>query len=82
MLTECLEDQAVDRCHRIGQTKEVDVRRLVVKDTIDQRIRHLQETKRSLADGALGEGQAGKVGRMNLGDLIRLFGVDGTGEDV
>lgn len=71
----------MDRCHRIGQTKEVDVRRLVVARTIDARIRALQETKRSLADGALGEGEGGKLGRLNLGDLIRLFGVDGSGED-
>ena len=32
------ENQAVDRAHRIGQTKPVEVRRLVIKDTIEQRI--------------------------------------------
>jgi SNF2 family DNA or RNA helicase len=71
----------VDRCHRIGQTKEVDVRRLCVKNSIDERIRELQETKRRLADGALGEGEGGRLGRLSIGDLIRLFNVNGTGED-
>lgn len=57
------------------------MRRLVVTNTIDARIKALQETKRSLADGALGEGEGGKLGRLSIGDLIRLFNVDGSGED-
>lgn len=75
------EDQAVDRCHRIGQVREVDVRRLCVKNSIDERIRDLQENKRKLADGALGEGEGGKLGRLSINDLIRLFNVDGGGHD-
>jgi SNF2 family DNA or RNA helicase len=53
-----------------------------VKNTIDERIRELQENKRKLADGALGEGEGGKLGRLSIGDLIRLFNVDGGGHDV
>lgn len=71
----------MDRCHRIGQVKPVDVRRLVIQDTIDERIKALQETKRQLADGALGEGTTGKLGRLTVNDLIRLFNVDGSGDD-
>lgn len=36
------EDQAVDRAHRIGQTRPVSVLRLTVKDTVEDRILALQ----------------------------------------
>lgn len=36
------EDQAVDRAHRIGQTRPVTVTRLTVKDTVEDRILSLQ----------------------------------------
>ena len=35
-----------------------------------------QEDKAALADGAMGEGGAGRLGRLSVRDLIRLFGVD------
>jgi SNF2 family DNA or RNA helicase len=38
------EDQAVDRAHRIGQTRPVTVSRLTVKDTVEDRILSLQVT--------------------------------------
>ncbi|ORY31955.1 SNF2 family N-terminal domain-domain-containing protein [Naematelia encephala] len=75
------EQQAVDRAHRIGQTKAVEVRRLVIADTVEQRILELQKHKSSLADGAMGEGTAGKLGRLTVQDLIHLFGVDRELED-
>ncbi|WVO21837.1 uncharacterized protein IAS62_003157 [Cryptococcus decagattii] len=69
------ENQAVDRAHRIGQTREVVVHRLVVENTIDQRLMELQQQKQALSDGAMGEGAAAKLGRLNINDLIKLFGV-------
>ena len=36
------EDQAVDRAHRIGQTRPVSVSRLTIKDTVEDRILYLQ----------------------------------------
>jgi len=36
------EDQAVDRAHRIGQTRPVSVSRLTIKDTVEDRILFLQ----------------------------------------
>lgn len=50
------ESQATDRAHRIGQTREVQVIRLVVKDTVEERILKLQETKQQLADAVLSGG--------------------------
>ncbi|MGL5314825.1 MAG: SNF2-related protein, partial [Peptostreptococcaceae bacterium] len=45
-----VEDQASDRAHRIGQKKVVNVIKLVAKDTIEERVINLQETKRELID--------------------------------
>ena len=40
--------QAEDRAHRVGQTRDVTVIRLVVKDTIEEHILHLANTKLAL----------------------------------
>lgn len=69
------EAQAVDRAHRIGQTKEVIVERLVIQDTVEDRLLEIQERKGLLADGALGEGAIGKIGRLSERDIIHLFGI-------
>lgn len=54
------EEQALDRVHRIGQTKEVQVHRLVIDQTVEQRILDLQERKKKMADASLGEGSGQK----------------------
>ena len=43
-----VEDQAADRTHRIGQTRSVNIMRLVVRDSIEERILALHERKRAL----------------------------------
>ncbi|KAG5619791.1 hypothetical protein H5410_005009, partial [Solanum commersonii] len=53
------EDQAIDRAHRIGQTRAVTVSRLTVKDTVEDRIIALQEDKRNMVASAFGEDQSG-----------------------
>ncbi|KAL6520832.1 hypothetical protein OROGR_017401 [Orobanche gracilis] len=68
------EDQAVDRAHRIGQTRPVTVSRLTVKDTVEDRILTLQEDKRKMVASAFGEDQSGGHGaRVTLEDLRFLF---------
>ena len=49
-----VENQAVDRTHRIGQTKPVHVYRMVAKDTIEEKVVALQDAKRELISGVLG----------------------------
>lgn len=70
-----IEMQAVDRAHRIGQVRPVQVHRILVEDTIEDRIMQLQQSKRDLVDAALDEGEARNLGRLGQRELAFLFGV-------
>jgi hypothetical protein len=48
-----IETQAIDRTHRIGQTKPVHACRLIAKDTVEEKVLSLQQSKRSLADAII-----------------------------
>jgi len=61
-----LENQAIDRVHRIGQRKNVFVHRLCIPDSVEDRILALQEKKKALADGALGEGAVPKLAKLGV----------------
>lgn len=50
------EEQAIDRTHRIGQTRSVMVYRLLAEDTIESKVVALQESKRQLFSSVLGAG--------------------------
>ena len=45
-----VESQAVDRAHRLGQTRRVFAYRLIARDTIEEKILQLQSDKRLLAE--------------------------------
>ncbi|KAJ2936849.1 hypothetical protein H1R20_g266, partial [Candolleomyces eurysporus] len=74
-----VESQAWDRVHRLGQTRSVNVQRLVIAETVEDRIMALQERKQSLADGSLGEGKGKKMGKLTVRELANLFGLDDRG---
>lgn len=68
------EDQAVDRAHRIGQTRPVTVTRLTIRDTVEDRILKLQDDKRKMVASAFGEDQGGgTASRLTVEDLRYLF---------
>ncbi|KAI0334280.1 hypothetical protein GY45DRAFT_94057 [Cubamyces sp. BRFM 1775] len=69
------ESQAYDRVHRLGQEKEVHVKRLVIRDSIEERMLKLQETKTHLADAALGEGSGTKLHKLSVKQIKDLFGM-------
>ncbi len=48
-----VESQAIDRTHRIGQTRPVFACRIVARDTVEEKILELQKTKRELADAVI-----------------------------
>jgi SNF2 family DNA or RNA helicase len=48
-----VEAQAVDRAHRIGQAKRVFVYRLLAKETVEEKVAALQESKRGLAESII-----------------------------
>ena len=45
-----LKEQAIDRCHRIGQKSNITVYTLLCKDTIDERINSIVEKKGQMAE--------------------------------
>jgi SNF2 family DNA or RNA helicase len=48
-----VEAQAIDRAHRIGQTRHVFAYRLIARDTVEEKVLALQQTKRDLADAII-----------------------------
>jgi SNF2 family DNA or RNA helicase len=70
------EDQAIDRAHRIGQTRPVHVTRITIKNSIEDKILDLQRKKNSMVASAFGEDGAAGGGlgaRLTLEDLTFLF---------
>ncbi len=53
-----VEAQAIDRAHRIGQTRHVFAYRLIAKETVEEKVLQLQQTKRDLADAIISEDNA------------------------
>lgn len=67
-----LEDQAFDRAHRFGQTRDVNIYKLTIENTVEERILTLQNNKRALATAAL-SGDKVKNLKLGLEDLMALF---------
>ncbi|CAN8245081.1 unnamed protein product [Cochlearia groenlandica] len=71
------EDQAIDRAHRIGQTRPVSVVRFTVEDTVEDRILALQQKKRMMVASAFGEDEKGsRQSHLTVEDLSYLFMAD------
>jgi SNF2 family DNA or RNA helicase len=69
-----VEDQATDRAYRIGQTRPVQVHRLVAEGTVEDRIAAMLREKRALADAVLAGGEAAltELTDTELAELVEL----------
>jgi superfamily II DNA or RNA helicase len=67
-----IEAQAVARIHRIGQTRDVNVYRLIARDTVEEKVRVLQTRKGQLFDSVLDGGRTLPRG-LEDDDLRKLF---------
>lgn len=66
-----VENQAVDRSHRIGQTKHVMAYRLICRDSIEEKILALQQKKQSIADSIVSVDEEKKS--FDLDEVRQLF---------
>jgi SNF2 family DNA or RNA helicase len=66
-----VENQAIDRTHRIGQNRTVIAYRLLIKDSIEEKVRQLQKQKKTLAEDILGEERFAQA--LSLDDFQFLF---------
>lgn len=69
-----IEDQAINRAHRIGVTSPVIVTRFICRDTIEERIDRVLREKRALSESILGEGDNDNPSLgLNASEIFGLF---------
>jgi SWI/SNF-related matrix-associated actin-dependent regulator of chromatin subfamily A3 len=70
-----IEDQAVDRVHRLGQTRPTTVWRLVMEGTVEERVLDIQSEKRQLVTKAFQEkqGKKTKTKETRMADIMKLL---------
>ena len=81
-----VEEQAIARCHRMGQARPVDVHRLLAEDSVDQRVLEILATKAALFDedvrkSALKEISPDAIDISNLDATDRVVSLGRGGEE-
>ena len=68
-----VEAQAVNRAHRIGQDRRVNVYRLVAQDTIEEKVCQLQAHKQLLVDSVVGQNLGEGRSSADIQQLLKLI---------
>ncbi|EDO15871.1 hypothetical protein Kpol_1009p17 [Vanderwaltozyma polyspora DSM 70294] len=71
-----VEEQAQDRCYRISQTKTVQIYRLFIKNSVEDRIKELQDRKKKMVDAAMDPRKMKEVNSLGARELGFLFGLN------
>lgn len=67
------QNQATDRAHRIGQKKKVTVYKMIVKNSIEEKIQQLQEAKQDLADSIVSAADGINLAQLSQDELLSLL---------
>ena len=67
-----VEQQAIDRTHRIGQTKKIFAYKMICKNTVEEKIVQLQQRKKQIANDLVTE-DAGFIKKLSKDDVEFLF---------
>ncbi|MBK7958396.1 MAG: DEAD/DEAH box helicase [Bacteroidetes bacterium] len=68
-----VEQQAIDRTHRIGQDKHIIAYKMICKDTIEEKILQLQVKKKAIADDLINI-ESGLLKKLTKDDVMELIG--------
>lgn len=68
-----VEEQAIDRVHRLTQKTDVVVYKITIASSVEERILELQEKKRELANQAIEGGAKQNVGKLGMKEILQLF---------
>jgi SNF2 family DNA or RNA helicase len=68
-----VEEQAIDRVHRLTQKTDVVVYKITIQDTVEERILELQDKKRELADQAIEGSAKSNAGKLGVKEILQLF---------
>lgn len=74
-----VEDQAINRAHRIGAKRSVTITRFLAVDTIEQRIHEVLERKRALFDAVFSDDIAAPSSGLSREEIFSLFNLEGGG---
>ena len=74
-----VEDQAMDRCHRVGQERDVFVTKFVMEGSVEERIIQMQDAKYALGKGTLEKLSAQEMRQARVSALCDLFQVEPKG---
>jgi SNF2 family DNA or RNA helicase len=71
-----VEDQAINRAHRIGVRQAVTITRFLSLGTIEQRINEVLERKRELFDAVFNDSNEGPTSRLSREEIFSLFNLE------